>query len=250
MSYLNKRLGFLAKTIPGATGVFHKYQLDFCCGGNKTLAEVAITTPLDVQAISDELNALLLMNSHQASWDHASNADLIDHILKRYHALHRQQLPELIRLASRVEAVHAGHPECPLGLASYLEKMQADLEQHMCKEENILFPMLAGGAGHMAAGPVFVMRSEHEDHGEHLATLERLTHGIQHPKGACNTWRALYLGLQTFKEDLMEHIHLENNILFDRVDGQDKPKHKSVVEIVQPEVVAKVDVKDCCGHCS
>lgn len=248
MSYLDKRLGFIAKTIPGATGIFHKYQLDFCCGGNKTLGEATANSRIDPQAISDELDALLALNSQEVSWDQASNLELIEHILARYHDVHRQQLPELIRLANRVETVHSEHPECPLGLASYLEKMQIELEQHMCKEENILFPMLINGAGAMASGPVFMMRREHDDHGEHIAMLERLTYGMQHPKGACNTWRALYLGLRTFKEDLMEHIHLENNILFDRVDGQEKPK--PVVEVVEPKMQTHAVTKECCGHCS
>jgi regulator of cell morphogenesis and NO signaling len=206
MSYLDKRLGFLAKTIPGATGVFHKYQLDFCCGGNKTLAEATANNQTTQQEICSELDRLLALGHQQVSWDQASNADLIEHILSRYHNVHRQQLPELIRLAQRVETVHGEHPECPLGLAAYLETMQAELEQHMCKEEKILFPMLLNGAGSMAFGPVSVMRSEHNDHGEHLATLERLAFGMQPPKGACNTWRALYLGLRALKEDLMEHI--------------------------------------------
>ena len=33
----------------------------------------------------------------------------------------------------------------------------------------------------------------------------------------CNTWRALYSGIQEFADDLMMHIHRENNILFPRV---------------------------------
>lgn len=248
MSYLDKRLGFLAKTIPGATGVFHKYQLDFCCGGNKTLGEVTADRNIDPQKIADELTALLAQNNLEVSWDKASNLELIEHILVRYHDVHRHQLPELIRLANRVETVHFGHPECPRGLANYLEKMQAELEQHMCKEENILFPMLAQGVGVMANGPVFMMRREHDDHGEHLAVLERLTYGMQHPKGACNTWRALYLGLRTFKEDLMDHIHLENNILFDRVDGHEMKA--ATVNLVDPLTVTHTSQKDCCGHCS
>ncbi|MFO1387688.1 iron-sulfur cluster repair protein YtfE [Cellvibrio sp.] len=248
MSYLDKRLGFLAKTIPGATGVFHKYQLDFCCGGNKTLGEAAANSGIDPQTISDELNALLTFDSGQKCWNDVPNLELIEHILTRYHDVHRQQLPELIRLANRVETVHSDHPECPLGLANYLEKMQSELEHHMCKEENILFPMLSQGAEHMATGPVSVMRREHDDHGEHLAMLERLTYGIQPPKGACNTWRALYLGLRTFKEDLMDHIHLENNILFDRVDGH--VARRQGMGIVDSLSEAAVTREDCCGHCS
>jgi regulator of cell morphogenesis and NO signaling len=71
-----------------------------------------------------------------------SPVTLIDHILERYHAVHREQLPELIRMARRVEAVHRDHPLVPTGLADLLEEAEQDLLSHMMKEENILFPML------------------------------------------------------------------------------------------------------------
>jgi len=219
MNIFDQSLGQLARTIPGATAVFHKYQLDFCCGGKQSLRAVAAQRSLDIDAVSAELLALGETPSGE-DWMQASNAELIEHILSRYHDVHRQQLPELIRLSQRVELVHGGHTECPSGLAHQLERLQAELEQHMQKEEQILFPMISRGITGMAVQPVAMMRHEHDEHGEALAAIERLTHGITLPKGACNTWRALYLGLENFKTDLMEHIHLENNILFDRIDGQ------------------------------
>jgi regulator of cell morphogenesis and NO signaling len=94
--------------------------------------------------------------------------------------------------------------------------MLQKLESHMQKEEMVLFPMLQRGQTGMAAMPIQVMRHEHDHHGGEFAKLEALTNGITLPRGACNTWRALYLGLQTLREDLMEHIHLENNVLFER----------------------------------
>ena len=66
----------------------------------------------------------------------------------------------------------------------------------------------------MARSPITVMRSEHDQHGEALAGLENLTNDMTEPADACNTWRALYAGLRQLREDLMQHIHLENNILF------------------------------------
>jgi regulator of cell morphogenesis and NO signaling len=46
-----------------------------------------------------------------------------------------------------------------------------------------------------------------------------LTGDLTLPAEACNTWRALYAGLAKFAEDLTEHIHLENNILFPKFEG-------------------------------
>jgi regulator of cell morphogenesis and NO signaling len=120
----------------------------------------------------------------------------------------------LIRLAQRVEQVHGDREDCPLGLTDLLRSLLQELESHMLKEEQILFPALLDGLGPRAAAPISVMRMEHEQHGEALQRVLELTQHISPPKNACNTWRALYRGLDEFVSDLMQHIHLENNVLF------------------------------------
>ncbi|NBD21388.1 iron-sulfur cluster repair protein YtfE [Aquabacterium fontiphilum] len=216
MNYADESLGLLARTIPGATRVFHAHHLDFCCGGKQTLRTAADKAGLDATEIAAQLDSLQEGSDEVVDWTEARTPDLVNHILSRYHARHREQLPELIRLARRVEAVHGDRPECPLGLADHLENMQQELESHMQKEEMVLFPLYQREMAHPSLPPVQMMRMEHDHHGEELAKLEALTNGITLPRGACNTWRALYLGLQTLKEDLMAHIHLENNVLFER----------------------------------
>ena len=95
--------------------------------------------------------------------------------------------------------------------------MQASALQHLEKEERILFPAILDGAGPALAGPVHCMEAEHTDHGENLAATRALTNDLRAPAEACTTWRALYEGLASLERDLMEHIHLENNVLFPRV---------------------------------
>lgn len=214
-STLDQSLGSLARSIPGATALFDASGLDFCCAGNKTLRNAAAERGVDAAALAAKLDAMRGTPAQGRDWRAAPAAELIEHILERYHARHREQLPELIRLARRVEQVHGARPDCPVGLADHLEAMQQELESHMMKEEQILFPMLARGMRPQAEGPISVMRFEHEQHGEALEGLSALTDGIVPPSGACNTWRALYLGLATLRDDLVAHIHLENNILFD-----------------------------------
>jgi regulator of cell morphogenesis and NO signaling len=211
MIHANQSLGQLATSIPGATGVFHQYKLDFCCGGSRTLAEVAAERGLDATEIIAKLSELQQQITTR-DWRSAKPAELVHHILQRFHAKHREQLPELIRLARRVETVHGDHTECPTGLAEHLSHMQQELESHMLKEEQILFPMLCNGF--YPAGPIHVMQHEHLQHGDALGDMLKLAHELQLPDGACNTWTALYLGLNELKEDLMEHILLENEILF------------------------------------
>ncbi|SDY28147.1 iron-sulfur cluster repair protein YtfE [Pseudomonas sp. NFIX28] len=210
---LEQSLGQLACDIPGATRVFHDFNLDFCCGGQKTLREAALNKRLDPAQIAEALHNLQ-GDADQHDWREQPGEALIAHILTRYHARHREQLPELIRLACRVEQVHGARAACPNGLADHLRDMQQELEGHMLKEEQVLFPMLQQGLGRRAAPPIHVLRLEHEQHGEALEKLLVLTDRITPPADACNTWRALYRGLSEFRDDLMQHIHLENNVLF------------------------------------
>jgi len=157
---------------------------------------------------------------HAQTWlETASEEELIEHILNRYHDTHREQLPEMIRLAQRVERVHGSHPDCPAGLSAHLEAMQEDLENHMAKEEQILFPMITRGISGMARGPISIMRNEHEDHSAALARLGVLTNNLALPEEACGTWRKLYEDIAVFQVDLAAHIALENSVLFARIDG-------------------------------
>lgn len=220
MNLLDQTMGIIARDIPGATAVLHRFKLDFCCGGARTLRVAAAEKNLNTETLLAALERLQQQDSPAEAWTDAEPAELIEHILTRYHDVHREQLPELIRLAKRVERVHSGHPECPAGLAAHLETMAHELEQHMAKEEQILFPMLTRGVGGMAVHPIRVMRTEHDDHGKALEQLDSLARHYRLPEGACNTWQALYRGLETLRNDLMDHIHLENNVLFTRVDGQ------------------------------
>jgi regulator of cell morphogenesis and NO signaling len=98
--------------------------------------------------------------------------------------------------------------------------MTERLEQHMRKEEQILFPLLLAEATTTARGPIDCLTAEHEEHGRDLARLRQLAHGFVPPTCACGTWRALYLGLHEFERAVMEHIHLENHVLFPRAARQ------------------------------
>ena len=209
-----RTLGDIACLLPGATAVFRRKKLDFCCGGKATLAEAAIAKGLLLADLEAELQAIAAASG--SAPQPVPTDELIDHIESRYHAVHRRELPELVRLARRVEAVHKDNPAVPRGLADFLEWMSQELESHMQKEEVILFPMMRRGGGAMIAGPIAVMLAEHDEHGANLRKLEATANNFEVPEGACTTWRALYSGLRKLTDDIVEHIHTENNILFPR----------------------------------
>ncbi len=207
---VDRSLAEIARELPGATAVFRRHKLDFCCGGSQSLREAAAAGSVDENAITRELSALTPSEAEAPE----APLPLIDHILTRFHETHRRELPELITMARRVEETHAQHPVVPKGLAHLLEQIAEAIEEHMQKEEQILFPMMRAGISGMVSGPIAVMEHEHVEHGERLRQLEAMTHDHTPPTDACTTWLALYAGTRKLVDDVMQHIHLENNVLF------------------------------------
>jgi regulator of cell morphogenesis and NO signaling len=212
--FADRTLADIAASLPGATRIFRRSKLDFCCGGRVPLSEAAAAKGLALSDLESELAtvAALALPAERPE----ATGDLITMIETRFHAAHRRDLPEIIRLARRVEAAHTNHPSASRGLAARLETIETELEEHMQKEEQVLFPMMRQGGHPMIAQPIQVLLSEHDNHGVHLRELERLTDTFTVPDGACPTWRALYAGAQKFADDLVNHIHIENTVLFSR----------------------------------
>ncbi|TPH11631.1 iron-sulfur cluster repair protein YtfE [Haemophilus haemolyticus] len=219
MSFAQQKLSELAVSIPGATKIFREYDLDFCCGGSILLEVAAQQKNLNLAEIETRLAHLQQSKSenNDKDWNVAHYDEIIDHIITRYHNRHREQLPELITLAQKVENVHGDREDCPIGVAAQLEKIYIELSQHLMKEEQILFPMIKAKNYMMAAMPIRVMEMEHDEAGQDVEVVKSLTNHCTVPSDACFSWKALYSGINEFIDDLMHHIHLENNILFPRV---------------------------------
>lgn len=212
----NETLGEVATNHPASTLVFLRHRLDFCCGGRQKLADACRARGLDPQDVIAEIAAENAVNA-PVRWDSKPLPELIDFIVRRYHTSLRADVPALLEAAKRVERVHGQKASCPKGLATLLERLHAELEHHLEKEEKVLFPAIrAGTMGARVHMPIRVMMQEHDDHGANLKQLRELTTDFHPPREACATWRALYRGLEKLEAELMEHIHLENNILFAR----------------------------------
>jgi regulator of cell morphogenesis and NO signaling len=181
------------------------------------LAQAAAERGLTVAELEAELDTLAALGLPMERPE--GTPALIDLIETRYHAAHRRGLPELITLARRVEAVHKDNLAVPRGVAAILERMSGELEVHMKKEELMLFPMMRRSGHPMIAQPIAAMLAEHDDRSVHLHELEALTNDFVSPGDACPTWRALYIGVKRLADDLMEHVHTEDDVLFPRVQG-------------------------------
>lgn len=218
MNYADRLLSDLALSVPMVTEVFRKNRLDFCCGGKQTLKEACEKKSVNLDVIIEELKKLESKKNETS--EVRPLHELTAFIVERYHNDLRRRLPELMFLAQKVEKVHADHEACPHGLNQLLKNFYEEMLMHMMKEENVLFPLINSGRGNMAQMPVKVMTSEHDSHGRELEKIHELTSSFNPPPHACTTWRSLYKGLEKLEEELMEHIHLENNILFPRALNQ------------------------------
>src|SRR5262245_53326454 len=210
-------LADLAVSFPAASRVFHRHGLDFCCHGKRPLGEACVEKGLDAPTVLAEIAAEQAAASDLPRWDEKPIAELVEHIVGFYHRRLRAELPELVALAEKVERRHGEKASCPRGLCAHLEGIPGAVLDHLEKEEQVLFPMILAGRGRMIAGPISVMESEHDDHAANLRETRRFTADLVAPEEACPSWRALYLRLAAFEAELMDHIHLENNVLFSRV---------------------------------
>lgn len=212
---------------PAATRVFHRHGIDFCCGGKRPLAQVCEERRLDVDEIRREIAALDPNDAEERDWSATSLTEIVHHILERYHAPLKEELPRLAAMAEKVRNAHgAKFPDIVPPLANRVAELRAELESHMMKEEHRLFPYVESlertateapqAPFDSIAAPIAVMEAEHEDAGRLLAEMRSLTHGYELPAGACNTFRALYHGLAELESEMHLHVHLENYVLFPR----------------------------------
>ena len=62
--------------------------------------------------------------------------------------------------------------------------------------------------------PLTSIEKGHRTQGELLKTMKFLTNGFNFPLKACTNHQVLYHQLREFHDDLIQHIHLEKNMLF------------------------------------
>jgi regulator of cell morphogenesis and NO signaling len=213
---------------PASIRVFEQYGIDYCCGGRKPLAEACAAHKLDVDAVLAALEDAAAGPAPAArDWTEASLENLVLHIVATHHAYVVQELPRLALLAEQVVRRHGDtQAELPQ-IQTLLAQLDQELTTHLQKEELILFPYIVkleraatGGAAlphgcfGTVANPVSMMTQEHDAAGALLAEIRELSHEFTPPIGACPTYLAFFSGLKEFEQDLHQHIHLENNILF------------------------------------
>jgi regulator of cell morphogenesis and NO signaling len=215
---------------PTSIRVFEEFGIDYCCGGHKPLGEACSAGKLEIDAVLAALEAAAQTpDTAIDNWAGKPLEQLIAHIVATHHAYVKRELPRLAGLAQKVVNRHGSHRSELLVIASTLKQLDEELTHHLAKEEVVLFPYVANLERALAshsekprscfadvANPIAMMTQEHDAAGTLLAKIRTLSGNFTTPEDVCPTFHAFYDGLKEFEQDLHQHIHLENNILFPR----------------------------------
>jgi regulator of cell morphogenesis and NO signaling len=223
-----KTVGELVAEVPAAARVFEKHHIDYCCGGKHPVETACRERGIALEVLVDELEQASTpqLKADDRDWNDAPLRDLMGHIVFRHHAFLRSELPRIAELFAKVITAHSEREPVLFQVREVFTMLQEELDDHMMKEELILFPVIGKLEAAAIKGvptqcgsiqhPIARMEYEHESVGRALLQLRHLTLDYTIPDEACNTYRALFAALIELEADLHQHIHLENNILFPR----------------------------------
>lgn len=217
---------------PRATRVFEELKIDYCCGGESTLVDACANVGVGLDNVIQMLNEAELTDAGadcSPDFQQMSLTELTMHILDKHHVYTKREMPRLEPLLVKVMAAHGeNHPEL-LQVARLLRRLCEDLQPHMFKEEQILFPYIVqverSLLRHTPAPfapfgtvdrPAHMMMLEHDRVGDLLRELREASAEYRTPVDGCLSYQALNRGLEALEKDLHQHIHLENNVLFPR----------------------------------
>ena len=220
----------LAKMVllkPSAAAVLERHHLDFCCKGKQTLQEALAHNQALYAEVHNELEELFNKNGQNETnnFEAYSLTDLADYIIGKHHKYVKEILPVLFIHTQKIADKHGDrHPEL-IKIAANFTQIKMEFEQHLMKEEEILFPRIKmieeihigkRDKSEMLSisGPVQMMMAEHENAGRLTHEIMELTDNYVPPGDACTTYKIAFMELQEFELDLHQHVHLENNILF------------------------------------
>ena len=221
-------LGEVVTVYPAVVKKFNDMELDYCCGGSKSLEVALKEKGVDVDKFVEDLNKefkeFKFENSQYVDWREKSSEELISHIVETHHGETFRLLKEIDPLMVKVFRVHFSHdPELLMKVHSLFGKLKCELEEHLLKEENILFPLMIKydkakneKEKKEIEEDIRIIVNEHEAAGDILKELAEVTDDYKVPEWGCISFKLLYDYLHDLEKDLFIHIHKENNILFAR----------------------------------
>ena len=220
----------VALELPQSTRVFEKFNIDYCCGGDQPLAQACTTAGVDFQDVVqmiDQVRQSPAQENGTPDLQKATLSELISYILDKHHIFTKEEMLRLEPLADKVVEAHGKNHSELLNIRDLMRHLFTDLRRHMFKEEQILFPFVMEQERAQTQkrrapfapfgtvnNPIRMMMMEHDVAGDILRELRKLSADYKAPADACISYRTFYEALEAFEQDLHQHIHLENNLLF------------------------------------
>jgi regulator of cell morphogenesis and NO signaling len=136
----------IAQQLPSSIRIFDELGIDYCCGGNKSIAQACHNAGVSVELLLGRLRELneTVLDPDFAPWHQARLSELTRHIVETHHAYVRKEIPSLNALLERVNSRHASvHPELT-AMKLVFAFVGEDMLNHMQKEEQVLFPYING----------------------------------------------------------------------------------------------------------
>ena len=215
-------LGDIVTLRPSLAADLERRGLDYCCHGARSLADAAREAGLDAHTVAEELSAAHV-GEPAAAWATFGPAELADHIETVHHHYLWEETPRITALIDKIVTVHGDrHPEL-FEVERLYNELRADLEPHLTREEQELFPMIRQLAATTGApgshdpaivAQIELLAAEHETVGDLLDELNRVTSGYTTPADGCASYAACYRALAELEADTHLHVHKENNLLF------------------------------------
>jgi regulator of cell morphogenesis and NO signaling len=228
-SLSNRTVREIALEMPVTTRVFEEFKIDYCCRGRHEFNEACELAGADPAIVSKKIEEIVESGSGgDLAWlNTASLRTLIGYIIDKHHLFTRSEIANLVPLMAKVANRHGETHTELVEMDRVLNALCDELMQHLLKEENVLFPYVENlekaQRGDTAVpfscfgsvqNPISMMLREHDNAGEMLRALRSLSNDYAVPEGACPSYTALLNRLEGFEQDLHQHIHLENNLLF------------------------------------
>lgn len=224
----DQSVGEIVAILPKSSKLFKELKIDFCCGGDKTLEAAANENKLNLDEVMEKLEVIYSKSreiKEDTDFREMKLSDLIDYIEQTHHIYVKRSLPEIGEYINAILNAHGiSHSEL-FKVHKLYNTLRTELEQHLVKEEKVLFPMIKEyeefPSNDYLKKIIEAMREteeEHENAGDVLKELRKTTREYMVPEDGCATYCVTYDKLSEFESDLFEHIHLENNIMFKRLE--------------------------------
>lgn len=204
--------------------VFKKHGIDFCCGGGIALSKACEKYGVPEETLLRELNEASIQSGRALNYQNWTAGFLVEHIQNIHHSHVQEAIPLILQYGTKTARVHGEvYPELPQ-IMNVFRNLADELFSHMAKEEKVLFPAIKKIFQDpekqnlsVLSMPMAVLEKEHENAGDLMKEIRTLSNDYTPPMGACNTFRAFYAKLNEFEDDLYLHVHLENNVLFQKL---------------------------------